>query len=751
MPLSEVGPFVFEAIPIVTVPLLPLLGVVLYLALQHVLLAGRSGPESPHVGVALLCLLSGVFLLGRLIQLWTATEAGAILGIQIQYAGLFCMGSALLLMPQRKTPRWLAIGPIAATVFLFATKLFVPGVTFARVSALEVPYFAVKNGPLTLVLMPLCVWIGVSWLRASHQREAWATWPRWVWYVIIGVCSLMTIHDVGMNQGLYRSIHLLEYGIVGVSVGVSLLSTRKLRARVKNLEELVSKRTHGLESAVDGLMASEARYRQLADTTFEGILVAQDGCIVDVNLALTTLVGRSPGFLYGTKASALLAQPSPEVLAVASGESQGPVEAVAKHEDGSTFPVELVSRSQDDSLVLAMRDISERREMQARLLVADRMVSMGTLAAGVAHEINNPLTYVMTNLQVAQELARTKPLPAESVGECLVDAIDGCTRVRSIVEDLRQLSRPVDADVRVHSVQEILDRCLHMAENEVRHRARIIRRYSKVPRVLCSEGRLSQVLLNLLLNAAQAMPVGSANEMALTLTLESRADGVVIEIRDTGSGIPPEVLPRVFDPFFTTKSPGVGTGLGLSICHTLVTQMGGDIQVESCVGEGTTVRVILPAADDDAAAQTAGHSTAPPRSVSRARVLVVDDEPTVGRALKRALNEHDVSVAKSGRAALGVCFEQKFDLVLCDLMMPEMTGMEFFEALQTRDPDLCDRIVFMTGGAFTKEAKDFLDSAGRPSIGKPFDLHRLRSVVAELLPGERAAPPKLTLVPGGSA
>lgn len=743
-----------EAIPLASLPLLPLLGVVLYLFAHHFLLARRSAADSPHVGITLLCLVSAVFLVGRVVQLWSGAPGGAVLGIQIQYAGLFSMGAGMLLLARRTLPRGLASVPLLATLLLFATPLFVPGETFPRMSALGVPYFAVKNGPLIPVLVPLCVWVALSWLRIAHKHEAWARWPRWVWWTVGVGFALIPVHDMAMNAGLLRSVHLLEYGIVSVAVGASILSTRQLRMHVTGLEQLVSERTEGLQEAVRNHAASEARYRQLADTTFEGIIVQQDGHVVDVNKALTTLLNESADALKGGRVCEILKEAGDDVCDLMRGEKEGPVEATLRRRDGVAFPVELVARGQADSVVVAVRDISERRDMQSRLLLADRMVSLGTLAAGVAHEVNNPLAYVMTNLQVAQELTRQDPVPGEGIEECLVDALDGCVRVKRIVEDLRQLTRPPDADICANSAEEILERCVHIATNEIRHRARIVREYKRAPLVVCSEGRLSQVLLNLLLNAAQAMPVGGADKMQLTVRIDSRGDDVVIEVQDTGSGIAPEALPRVFDPFFTTKSPGVGTGLGLSICHTLVTQMGGSIAVESEVGAGTLVRVRLPAAAESDAPLIKAHSSAPPRSRHRARILVVDDEPTVGRALRRALAEHDLTVARNGRVGLELCEAQHFDLVLCELMMPEMTGMEFFGALSARSAGTCERVVFMSGSAFTPDVKAFLDAAGRPSIGKPFDLHRLRKLVSELVGRganpARSATPQLRLLSGGA-
>jgi CheY-like chemotaxis protein len=212
---------------------------------------------------------------------------------------------------------------------------------------------------------------------------------------------------------------------------------------------------------------------------------------------------------------------------------------------------------------------------------------------------------------------------------------------------------------------------------------------------------------------------------------------VAVEVRDTGCGIAPENLGRIFDPFFTTKPPGVGTGLGLSICHGIVSAIGGEIQVRSEPGKGSTFRVILPvesASDEPVDARTA------PAPVARARILVVDDEVLVGNVLARTLRaDHDVLVVTSARQALEILAAgERFDVVLTDLLMPEMTGMDLYDAIESRDASLVKRMVFLTGGAFTPAARDFLARKQVVFIEKPFEVAALRAVLATKLAEGRA-------------
>jgi CheY-like chemotaxis protein len=249
--------------------------------------------------------------------------------------------------------------------------------------------------------------------------------------------------------------------------------------------------------------------------------------------------------------------------------------------------------------------------------------------------------------------------------------------------------------------------------------------------------RLEQVFLNLLINAVQALPSDRVHDNCIRIRtgLERRgcSDWVVVEVADNGAGIPPGLVDRVFDPFFTTKPVGMGTGLGLPICHSIVTRMGGNVAVKSELGEGTSFFVSLPVASADTL-----HAAIPPaisvvRSTRRAKILVIDDEPAVATTLSRLLGEeHDVVVATDGQHALECLERQSFDVVLCDLLMPEMSGMELYEELRRRNPAQAERVAFMSGGAFTPRAASFLAQVQNPRIEKPFDLLAVLGLVARI-------------------
>ena len=244
----------------------------------------------------------------------------------------------------------------------------------------------------------------------------------------------------------------------------------------------------------------------------------------------------------------------------------------------------------------------EQTRMRERLLLSERLVSVGTLAAGVAHEINNPLAVAMANLECLLEAPAPKPGavgPTEVVAfaEPLRDIDEALKRIRDIVRDVKLFSRPQESTTSAIDVRSVIESSLRMAWNAIRHRLHVVKEFDAVPLVTANESRLGQVVLNLIVNAAQAAPEGRVDDNTLRLVTRTTEDGrAVIEVADTGCGIPKENLERIFDPFFTTKPAGVGTGLGLAICHTIIAELGGEIEVDSEVGRGTTFRLLLPQA-----------------------------------------------------------------------------------------------------------------------------------------------------------
>jgi signal transduction histidine kinase len=387
------------------------------------------------------------------------------------------------------------------------------------------------------------------------------------------------------------------------------------------------------------------------------------------------------------------------------------------------------------------RDASQRKRAET----SERLASVGTLAAGVAHEINNPLTYVSSNLvYVGELLERMRGIhpEVEEAEKAVKEAVDGAWRVRNIVRDLRFVSRPPgDRRVEVDPVPEVRA-ALNLAQNEIRHRARLEVDLGTAPSVMAGEGQIGQVVLNLLVNASHSIPEGQLDRNRVRVaTGEDERGWATVEVQDTGSGIPAAIRERIFEPFFTTKPVGRGTGLGLSIVHGIVTSLGGEIELQSEEGHGTTVRLRLPPASGPVAVASLPAEGAEPAATLappyRGRVLVIDDEPLVCRSVARVLGgDHEVESVHDPRQALDRLFSgQRYDLILCDVTMPHLSGLELVERLRERRPDAADRVVFVTGGPVTPETQDALDRCSTPRLAKPFEASALR----ELLRGRLAA------------
>jgi PAS domain S-box-containing protein len=507
-----------------------------------------------------------------------------------------------------------------------------------------------------------------------------------------------------------------------------------------------------LSKAQAALRESEERYRQIVEATTDGIIKIDDReQIVFVNGRFAEMLGYEPPELIGMSVSGLMGGAAKvmahDVFDKGRDARTDAVDTTLRHKDGSDIPVNVAGSPLFDGEgrhvgnLGVVRNVTERQKLQAQLMVSDRMASVGTLAAGVAHEINNPLAAVIANLEfMAESLGVMEPRPSatwlvEELKEPLEEAREGAQRVRLIVRDLKIFSRsPADEPNGAVDVKAIMESSVRMAWNEIRHRAQMVKHYAVVPGVKANEARLGQVFLNLLVNAAQALPEGRAEHHEIRVSTRLDGKRVIIEVGDTGAGIRPEIIGRIFDAFFTTKAVGEGTGLGLAICHRIVTDMGGALTVESEVGKGTTFRVALPVADEpeSKAAVPLEASLAIGR---RGRILVVDDEQLVLQGVRRMLfKEHDVVTVQAAAEALALCKGgEKFDVILCDLMMPDMTGMDFHRELARVAPDLVDRVIFMTGGAFTARAQQFLSETPKEHIEKPFHPANLRAIIQRYL------------------
>lgn len=371
--------------------------------------------------------------------------------------------------------------------------------------------------------------------------------------------------------------------------------------------------------------------------------------------------------------------------------------------------------------VLQLNDLREYTPAHARLVLADRLMAVGTLASGIAHEINNPLTYILANATFLEEEFRrlATELPPENLKELLTVAREireGAEQVRRIVHDLRSFAGYGPSEREPLDILAVLQSALQLAINEIKHRARLAIDLKPVPLVMADRQELGQVFLNLLINAAQAIPEGQAAQNQITVTSHTDEQGwAVIRIQDTGVGIPKDHWHRIFDPFFSTKP--MGTGLGLAISHGIVESLGGRLAMAQPAGGGTLFTVALQPARPSTA--TPDPST-PFTSRKNLRVLVIDDEPAILSVFTRTARDHHVTTVSSGADALTLLQSETFDCIFCDLMMPNVTGMDLYEQMQATRPELASRFVFLTGGTFTERAQTFLQHVRNPVLQKPF-------------------------------
>jgi PAS domain S-box-containing protein len=531
--------------------------------------------------------------------------------------------------------------------------------------------------------------------------------------------------------------------VVPLEVGFSPISLDGKPGIIAFTRDITERR-----AATDALARSEKRFRQLIELAPDAVWINDGRRLVYANPTAARMLR------YDSVEALLAIDPintvAPEDVGpmrertqemFRTGVSMPPREYRTRRSDGTylvaevqSMPIEWEGRP---ALLGFARDVTSRKEMEARLGQSERLAALGTLLAGIAHEMNNPLSYTLLGIEQAMAQLARLAAPAEDIGnlrEALESALHGASRVAAVVGQIRATSRPDVEERGPVDLRAVLESALRMTHNEIHHRARLVTELAAIPpgAVSGSAQRLEQVFLNLLVNAVQALPDGRAeNEIRVALRAPSPRE-VVVEVSDNGPGIPEEVVSRVFDPFFTTKPVGLGLGLGLSICHGIVTSHGGTITVDSAPGRGTTFRIALPAKPLEAAAAPANGSAAPAGAARRRRVLVIDDEPALAAMIRRVLaKDCDVDLAVDAREGLErLGGPEPYDVILCDLMMPDMTGMDLFAEVARRHPGVERRFIFMTGGAFTPRATEFLAQVSNRRLEKPFETAVLKAAVA---------------------
>jgi PAS domain S-box-containing protein len=492
---------------------------------------------------------------------------------------------------------------------------------------------------------------------------------------------------------------------------------------------------------------SEAQFRRVIEAAPDGIVVSRNGVVLFANPSAVALLGYDD-------AAALVGQPMTLFLDAAEiavmrerimatargGPPLVPQEYTARRRDGSQVIAEITSLPIEwdggPAVIALVRDVTERARMQGQLTRTDRLRALGTLAAGVAHEVNNPLAYMALALEALDGLIQSGMAPEQRADalKVLAEIRGGAKRVSTIVRDLRAFAQDGERDEGPGAgadVAEVLATMQRLVKHDVSHRATLTVDAPALPPVAGSTRRLEQVVVNLVLNAAQAVEGHGPSPQILVRAFLSGEGSVSIEVTDNGPGLGKDVLPRIFDPFTTAKAAQLGSGLGLATSHRIVTELGGSLTVESELGLKTTFRVTLPIIPLDTRGLARAVETAPVDTGQRWRVLVVDDEPTIRRLLCNLLGHHDVEAVGSGEEALARLRADDFDVVVCDLMMPTVTGMDVFVAIAAERPGLERRFVFITGGAFTERGRAFLERIPNRRLEKPFTIRDLEAAMAQ--------------------
>lgn len=532
-------------------------------------------------------------------------------------------------------------------------------------------------------------------------------------------------------------------GSIPVEVSATTVGTGAGAVTVCFVEDI----TDQLRS-VEELRSSEARFARLLDSAPDGVIMLRLDRVLSANRVAAGMFGTDDGEQLTGRSLRELVSPSSlpalqdleRVSEIADRRHTGPI--LLATVDGRSLEISAVPMEYEGQrLVLAfLREVTERDAMHARLVQAERLAGIGLLASGVVHEINNPLTYVLLHLQyLHKELPRAAfdPQRIAKLMHHLEEASHGASRVQNIVKDLRSFSRSDGETMLPVNLHRVIEAASAMAQPELAG----VMLVKQVPVGVYARGiapKMEQVVLNLLTNAAHALDA-APEPRDITVQVHAVASGrVLMTIRDTGPGIPDELKEKVFDPFFTTKPRGKGTGLGLPICRSIIDSFGGRIWFSDGPNGGAQVNIELVATSapaepvHDASIPAPSSSSSRPQA-SKARVLIIDDERPVATMLARFLEStYDVTLATLPEEALRLLSECRFDVILCDVMMPGMSGIELYKFVQERDPGSEQRMVFMTGGGLHPEVYAFLRDAERPKLEKPFDIQELKRVLQQV-------------------
>ena len=480
--------------------------------------------------------------------------------------------------------------------------------------------------------------------------------------------------------------------------------------------------------AADTLARSEARYRHLVESASDAIVTLDaNGRFTTVNHAAENISGYKREELVGQWFAPMLPDDDlPKALGhfqqALAGET-GLFETQFYRKDGETriISVTYSTPQKDEEVLCLIRDVTDQKMLQEQLIQSEKMSAIGQLVSGVAHELNNPLAGISAFAQLLLAEKRFPPDQRTAAETIYSEA----RRASRIVQNLLTFARQHKAEKVQTSINQVLDDTLELRGYELRVRGIDVRREydESLPDTMADAHQLQQVFLNLITNAEQAMEQRDGHHHRLTVRTRRNADTIRIEVEDTGAGIPANLVERIFNPFFTTKPTGSGTGLGLSISLGIVREHEGRIWAENPPSGGARFIVEIPITAPRTSGEHAALAPVAQHGIDNLRVLVVDDEASVRVSLQRYLagKGHEVETTASGEDALSRLKISKYDAVIVDMRMPDLSGEQLFERLRSNDPSHAERVIFTTGDLVNEQMRRFLDGTGRPCVPKPFE------------------------------
>jgi len=378
------------------------------------------------------------------------------------------------------------------------------------------------------------------------------------------------------------------------------------------------------------------------------------------------------------------------------------------------------------------RSLSDLRDTQTFLVQSERLSAVGQLVAGVAHELNNPLAIILGYSQLMLRMSDTTP----RIQECLRKLEEAAQRCQRIVQHLTVFAQKQKVDKRPVNVNDVLYSVLDIREDQLRaNQIRVSTTLDARPMTVYADfQQLQQVLLSLINNAQEALLTRNASDRDIRIATRLQDDQVIIDLIDNGPGIDDEHIARLFEPFFTTKEFGKGIGLGLSICYGIIKEHQGDIRVTHTEGGGATFTILLPPSRSNKSQEPTSSSESPNVQPSF-RILIIDDEPAILDFLTSTFrqNGYTVDAVLSGSDGMAHIDRTQYDLALLDIRLPDSDGKQLYREIIARRPELEKRIIFITGDTVSQDTLDFVRQTGNPCLTKPFDIERLRLMVADLI------------------